>query len=62
MSWLTEIAGKAENFLNAVDKSAATALTNVNHKNVRKHSFNKSDTTNDHNGSLHLLDTEYIDT
>lgn len=57
MSWLSEFAGKAENFLNAVDKGAANALTNVN-KHTRKHSI-KSD-QNDHSSSH--LDTEFIDT
>lgn len=27
MSWLSDIAGKAENFLNAMDKSAASAIS-----------------------------------
>lgn len=38
MSWFTDFAGKAENFLNKVDQGAATALT----KNERTSSFSSS--------------------
>ncbi|XP_056108989.1 golgin subfamily A member 5 [Rhinichthys klamathensis goyatoka] len=42
MSWLVDLAGKAENFLNKVDQGAATALTNNAHQSSL--SYNSPDT------------------
>lgn len=70
-SWLTEIAGKAENFLNAVDKGAANALTNVslNSRNTRENSSssrnaipNDSVINLDGNQLSFHHDTDFIDT
>lgn len=41
MSWLADIAGKAENFLNKVDQGAASALQKENLKNTFHGSYNE---------------------
>ena len=64
MSWLTEIAGKAENFLNAMDKGAASALTSA----VQKTSGSSRRQSGQSRTELaellgeHPTDAEYIDT
>ena len=60
MSWISDFAGKAENFLNAMDKGAASALTG--NKIARKYSMksDSNETTTDAN-SIHI-DAEYIET
>ncbi len=52
MSWFTEIAGKAENLLNAMDQSAANALSTSEKKKSRdKRSHNIDNSYNNDNNS-----------
>lgn len=59
MSWFTEIAGKAENLLNAMDKSAAQVLhspqTNQNNGN-RRH----TNTADEQNPSPEDMSESYV--
>ena len=69
MSWLSDFAGKAENFLNAMDKSAASAInqaTNaVQNTNVQQTASTRVNTSNRKysiKSDMDFNDAEFIET
>ncbi len=61
MSWFTEIAGKAENLLNAMDQSAANALNTTEKKKSRdKRSHNNDNYNNDNNSNNEDFSESYV--
>jgi len=66
MSWLSEIAGKAENFLNAMDKGAASAISHATNV-VQQQQLSKSSTQSSRKYSIksdldYGHDAEFIET
>lgn len=69
MSWFQDIAGKAETFLNAVDKGTASAISNVSvikssnssRSSSRRVSASKLETS-DTSSNVDHTDAEFIET
>ncbi|XP_063039556.1 golgin subfamily A member 5 [Engraulis encrasicolus] len=58
MSWFTDLAGKAEDFLNRVDQGAATALTKPGRKDSFPSSYSDADTSQYSNSGFSSVTTD----